>query len=206
MSNSFGDLSMEEIAEAVRNMGGPKGVRQFLKGELVIRKFGDITPHGDEFPIFQTIKLGTFKTWDDMSKALVSGGHVCRVPLDITMEETEVDLVAVSVAELIKTERKRKALHHIYHGAKSKGLSLCHEEVAPQLCLQGDQDLLYREGDLHVSTKPFNVQNADHPDDRGWDCTGCIPIVVVGRHVTYTNLRTYPMHAKFLFTRPHKPT
>lgn len=96
------------------------------------------------FPTFKTIKLGTgLKTADQFRTALKEGG--CRLSdwaSDIlgkpafaaSQEETEVDLVVVSVAELGFPNGATRA--DIYQKAQELGLELCPPEVGPQLRLQ----------------------------------------------------------------------
>jgi len=96
------------------------------------------------FPVWKTIKLGTgLKTADEFREALKSNGFrigswgnniLSKPAFKAATEETEVDLVNVSVAELgFKDGATRK---DIYERAIDLGLQLCPNEVGPQLRLQ----------------------------------------------------------------------
>ncbi len=98
-----------------------------------------------KFDVWKTIKLGTsgLKTTDDFRKAIKDGGIkigdyandiLGKPAFTVAIEETELDLVVVSVAELgFKNEATCK---QIYARAKERGLDLCPDEVSPQLRLQ----------------------------------------------------------------------
>jgi len=96
------------------------------------------------FNVWKTIKLGTgFKTADEFRRALRDGGFrisgwasdiLGKPALKAADEETEVDLVKVTVAELGFKEGVRR--DQIYERAKEFGLELCPAEVGPQLRLQ----------------------------------------------------------------------
>jgi hypothetical protein len=109
-------------------------------------------PVKTDFPVWKTIRLGTgLKTATDFRKVLIvdfrkaaimSGNHIgdCgndilgRLAFTAVTEETEVDLVIVSVSELgFKDGATRK---DIYARALELGLQLCPNEVGPQLRLQ----------------------------------------------------------------------
>ncbi|MFA4999001.1 MAG: hypothetical protein WC514_03200 [Candidatus Paceibacterota bacterium] len=96
------------------------------------------------FNIWKTIKLGTgLKTADDFRKSLKDNGfnigdwanNILGKPSFKTVtEETEVDLVKVTVADLGFKKGARR--DQIYDRAKDLGLELCPPEVGPQLRLQ----------------------------------------------------------------------
>jgi hypothetical protein len=99
-----------------------------------------------EFPTWRTLKLGTgLKTAGDFRVALkIAGfdiseraGVILSKPafiFPVSGEETEVELVIVSVAELgFECDATRKC---IYDRAEKLDLCLCPAEVGPQLCLQ----------------------------------------------------------------------
>ncbi|MCX6722178.1 MAG: hypothetical protein NTY04_03235 [Candidatus Staskawiczbacteria bacterium] len=93
--------------------------------------------------VWQTIKLGTgLKTGEDFYKALKENGFAAegvrnmlgKPEFTVATKETEVDLVAVTVAELgFKDGADRK---DVYAKAQQLGLQLCPAEVGPQLRLQ----------------------------------------------------------------------
>lgn len=96
------------------------------------------------FPIWKTITLGTgFKTADDFRRALKVGGYrindwandILDGPaFKAANQETEVNLVRVSVAELGFPNGATR--QEIYNRAQKFGLDLCPPEVGPQLRLQ----------------------------------------------------------------------
>lgn len=100
-----------------------------------------------ELNVWKTIKLGTgLKTADDFSRALKENG--CKIgnwakdifnkpefpEFTVAPQETEVDLVVVSVAELGFKEGTTR--QNICKRAHELGLALCLAEVGPQLRLQ----------------------------------------------------------------------
>ena len=101
-----------------------------------------IDPRG--FAIWRTIKLGTGpKNATDFRKALKDCGIqigdwandiLGKPAFTVAIEETEVDLVKVSVSELGFDQVTR--YDKICERAKESGLLLCQNEVGPQLRLQ----------------------------------------------------------------------
>ncbi len=97
-----------------------------------------------EFKVFKTIKLGTaLKTAEDFRRALKKSGFrttdwgndiLDNSVFAVVAEETEVDLVVVSVAEM--GFRDRACRRDIYKKAQKLGLEICPPEVGPQLRLQ----------------------------------------------------------------------
>ena len=95
-----------------------------------------------------TIKLGTgHKTADDFRKALKQRGDninkwansiLDKSVFTTIAQETEVDLVFISVGELGYNSAKRS---EIYKRAFERGLELCPNEVGPQLRLQYEDQL-----------------------------------------------------------------
>ena len=98
-----------------------------------------------KFHVLRTIKFGgtEHKTFEDFRGALKEARcHINDWAYDIlgspdftaATEESEVDLVAVSVAELGFQNGASRS--DIYMRALELGLELCPPEVGPQLCLQ----------------------------------------------------------------------
>lgn len=134
----YGELNLGQVEAIVNKLGGMEGVKRFLSGESVIKEAEY------RFDVWKTIKLGTgLKTSEDFRRALADGGFTLTdwasdilgtSAFTAATEETEVDLVKVTVAELgFKTNARRD---HIYERAKELGLELCPPEVGPQLRLQ----------------------------------------------------------------------
>lgn len=134
----YSDLDLGTIEAVVNKLGGMDGVKRFLSGELAIKAAEHI------FALWKTIKLGTgLVTADDFRRALKAGNFrigdwgndiLGRRGFTAADEETEMDLVVLSVAELgFKDGAYRK---DIYKRALKLGLELCPAEVGPQLRLQ----------------------------------------------------------------------
>jgi hypothetical protein len=97
-----------------------------------------------KFKVWRTIKLGTgLKTAGDFRRALADGefgvsdwaSDLLGQPVfEVATEETEIDLVVASVAELGFEQGARR--DRIYARAKELGLEPCPAEVGPQLRLQ----------------------------------------------------------------------
>jgi len=134
----YGELNLGQIEAIVNRLGGMEGVQRFLSGELILKEIEY------EWQVFKTIKLGTgLKTADDFRKSLKDNGFsigdwandiLGKPAFTVAPEETEIDLVVVSVAELgFKNGATRE---QIYTRAKERGLNLCPAQVGPQLRLQ----------------------------------------------------------------------
>jgi len=134
----YGKLTLGEIEAMTNKLGGIEGVKRFLSGEMVIKETER------KFKTWKTIKLGTgLKTAEDFRHALryygfnLSGwaSDILRNPaFTVAPEETEVDLVKVTVGEL--GFKKGALRNQIYERAKDLGLELCPPEVGPRLRLQ----------------------------------------------------------------------
>lgn len=133
------NLTVGQINAIVKKLGGEEEALRFLRGELMVK------PVQPELKVFKTIKLGTngLKTADDFRKAIKDKGMrigdyaddiLGKPAFTVATEETEIDLVVVSVAELgFKNGATRE---QIYIRAKELGLDTCSAEVGPQLRLQ----------------------------------------------------------------------
>jgi len=132
IAENLPDMSPDVMQRWIDN---PKGLQKFLSG---------LRPPKTEFKVFKTIKLGTgLKTPDDFRKSLEDAGMkvgdwandiLGKPAFTVAIEEVEVDLVVVSVAEL--GFRKGATREQIYTRAKELGLELCPSEVGPQLRLK----------------------------------------------------------------------
>lgn len=134
----YNDWTLGQVEAVFNKLGGDDGVRRFLAGELAVK------PVQCEFTVFKTIKLGTGpKNANDFRKAIKDNGFsigdyandiLGKPAFTVAAEETKLDLVVVSVAELgFKDGATPK---QIYARAKELGLDLCPAEVGPQLRLQ----------------------------------------------------------------------
>jgi len=122
-------MSPEEMQKWIDN---PKELQEALRKAL----------YSIEFKVFKTLKLGTDpRTADQFRKALKDGGFKISDWADdilgktsFTTEETDVELVIMSVRELgFKSGASRK---DIYERAQALDLELCPAEVGPRLRLQ----------------------------------------------------------------------
>ncbi|MCH8162645.1 MAG: hypothetical protein IIA99_00905, partial [Proteobacteria bacterium] len=135
----YRELNLGQIEAVVNKLGGMEGVQRLLAGETVVRA---ATP--PKFSVLKTIKLGTgLVTPDDFRRALKDDGFrlsdwssdiLGKPAFTVSSEETEVDLVVVSVSELGFKDGATRA--DIYKRAKELGWELCSAEVGPQLRLQ----------------------------------------------------------------------
>ncbi len=96
------------------------------------------------FKVWKTIKIGTgLKTVEEFRRALHDGGFkmsdwasdiLGKSAFKVVDEETEIDLIKVTVAELGFKKGARR--DQIYKRAQKLGLELCSPEVGPELRLQ----------------------------------------------------------------------
>ncbi|HUW71901.1 MAG TPA: hypothetical protein VMV66_01755 [Candidatus Humimicrobiaceae bacterium] len=133
------------------------------------------------FKIWTTIKLGTgIKTVDEFYEALENNGFNMTSPANgilrrpaftVANEETEVDLIKITVAELGFKESTQS--DQIYERAKDLGFDLCPPEVGPQLRLQyqnqpkGEQVYIGMEPIINSDGSP-NVFYIDHTNLGLW--------------------------------------
>lgn len=134
----YNNWTLGQVEAVFNKLGGDDGVRRFLAGKLVVK------PVDRNWSTWKTIRLGTgLKSVDDFRKAIKDCGMrigdwandiLGKPEFTVTTEETEVDLVNVTVAELGFKDGTRR--DQIYGRAKELGLELCPPEVGPQLRLQ----------------------------------------------------------------------
>jgi len=134
----YDELNLGQVEAVVNKLGGMEGVKRFLSGETVIQ----VAEH--KFKTWKTIKLGTgLKTAEEFRRVLRDGEFrlsdwasdiLGKPAFKAADEETEVDLVKVTVAELGFKKGARR--NQIYERARDLGLELCPPEVGPQLRLQ----------------------------------------------------------------------
>ena len=171
----YSNWTLGQVEAVFNKLGGDDGVRRFLAGELVVKETER------QLKVWKTIKLGTgLKTADDFRRALKDDGfNISDWASDIlgkpafkaADEDTEVDLVKVTVAEL---GFKNGARHNqIYERAKELGLGLCPPEVGPQLRLQyqdqpnGEWILVAMEPIVDSDGYPY-VFSVEHHDSELW--------------------------------------
>jgi len=145
--NMLGGSGLAEVAGPLKDfaekLGGEEG-KEWLAAFKRFLRTEEPWPKVPEFPIWKTIKLGTgLKVAEDFRHALSDGGFrlsdwangiLGKPAFTAAAEETEVDLIKVTVAELGFKKGARR--DQIYERAKELGLELCSPEVGPQLRLQ----------------------------------------------------------------------
>ena len=174
------DGQIEEIKRQLRQKTGypyepmhlVEHLQAAIEGNLVDRQ-GRL--FRNRFAVWKTIKLGTgLKTADDFLNALQEfidpkwGDSVIFMlkssAFKVALEETEVDLVKVTVEELGFKKKARVYPHQIYKRARLFGLELCSAEVGPQLRLQyKDQPGGER---LYIAMEPIVQSFANRPNPR----------------------------------------
>lgn len=135
MDFASANLTAGQLNAIVKKLGGEEGAMRFLRGELLV------STAVRTFPVWKTVKLGLHKTAGEYGKAVKSARRVSDWANDIlgqpqftcVAEETDADLVVLSVAELGFKDGSR--YDAICARAKELGLDLCPAEVGPVLRL-----------------------------------------------------------------------
>jgi len=169
MTMKYAEMDWGTMEAVVNKLGGMDGVKQFLRGELMVS-----TAIPRQFPIWKTVKLGLHKSTDEYRKAMKSAKNkvgdwandiLGKPAFTCATEETDVDLVVLSVAELGFKDGAKYS--EICARALELGLELCPAEVGPALRLaykdqpRGEWLIIAMEaiagsgGDLHV----FDVEH-----------------------------------------------
>jgi len=171
----YGELTLGQMEVIVNKLGGMDGVKRFLSGELLVSAPTKV------WKTWRTIKLGTgLKTADDFRKAIKQAGMkigdwgndiLGKPAFTVANEETEVELINVSVAEL--GFKDGATYKDICVRARELGLELCPNEVGPQLRLQyADQPkgewLLVAMEAIAGSVGDLDVFGVGHVDDARW--------------------------------------
>jgi hypothetical protein len=136
-----------------------------------------------EFKTWKTVKIGTHKNVEELSKSLTgSGFRIGDWAADILKKttlapaETEIELVLVTVADLGFTKATRRDA--IYDRAKELGLDLVPAEVGPQLRLQYtdqpmDEWMVMAMEPIAYSDGNLSVFRVGRYEDGPWLLTGC---------------------------------
>ncbi len=147
MQNTYHKQTAKFLAMVAQNMPEMSSdvMQGWIQNPKALKKvLAPLCPPEQGFAIWKTIKLGTgLKTADDFRVAIKAAGMYIgdwgndilgKHAFTARSEETEVELVVASVAELgFKDGATRK---DIYVRAQELGLDLCPPEVGPQLRLQ----------------------------------------------------------------------
>jgi len=149
-SHKFAAVILQNLPEVPEDrmqswIENPRALQQLLAGlNPPINGSATVT----EFPVWKTVKLRTGIDADGYRK-LIEGKKVGtqkmrigdyandilgKPAFTVVTEETELDLVVVSVKEL--TGKNEAPLKEIFARAKEKGLQLCPNQVGPELRLQ----------------------------------------------------------------------
>ena len=143
----YSHVDLGQIEAMINKLGGSEGMEQLLAGHLMVKPIAK----PQEFAIWKTIKIGTFKSKDNLFKIIEKGKHfhgnywypknfIKSKEFVIEEEEREVDLVLTSAEELCF---KGASWAQSYTCAKELGLEVCPDETACQLVLQyGDESIL----------------------------------------------------------------
>ena len=130
------NLTAGQLNAIVKKLGGEEGALRFLRGELLVSAAKPL-----EMPVWKTVKLGLHKSPDDYRAAIKKAkqkigdwGNDILGRITCSQEETEVDLVVLSVGDLGFKDGARYA--DICAKAVELGLELCPAEVGPALRLQ----------------------------------------------------------------------
>jgi hypothetical protein len=130
------NLTAGQLNAIVKKLGGEEGALRFLRGELLVSAAKPL-----EMPVWKTVKLGLHKSPDDYRAAIKKAkqkigdwGDDILGRITCSQEETEVDLVVLSVGDLGFKDGARYA--DICAKAVELGLELCPAEVGPALRLQ----------------------------------------------------------------------
>lgn len=183
MTMKYAEMDWGTMEAVVNKLGGMDGVKQFLRGELMV---STATPR--QFPIWKTIKLGAYKNDTALRDAIEAAGmNLGNWGWDIlrrtstSLKEVDVDLVVLSVAELGFKDGAKYS--EICARALELGLELCPAEVGPALRLaykdqpRGEWLIIAMEaitdsgGDLSVFCVEHGIDelwlggNYGHPED-----------------------------------------
>ncbi|OGY90598.1 MAG: hypothetical protein A3B30_00110 [Candidatus Komeilibacteria bacterium RIFCSPLOWO2_01_FULL_52_15] len=133
----YGELNLGQIEAVVNKLGGMDGVERFLSGETVVKMLDRV------FPTWKTIKLGTHKDALALESALKDADFqildwandiMGKPAFTLASEETSIDLVTATVAELGFT--RSSGYNAICGRIRELGYELCPAEVGPQLRFQ----------------------------------------------------------------------
>lgn len=199
--------------ESVRQMANDKGVsREQFQSALdngIVARFLDVLKN----PVFntservwetwQTIRVGTLKTVDDIRTALKSNGCIIndwandilgRPAFTVSETEQDVELVNVSPAELgLKGKGGFVDRRDVVEQALKFGLELCIVEDGPQAALQVGGQLKNEElviGMLSIRTS------------YGYRCVFCVTRNDTGELYLYaTNRSDWSVNTRFVFRR-----
>lgn len=177
MVMKYAGLDLGTIEAVFNKLGGIEGAQKLLRGELTLTTVASLSPN---LTVWKTLKLGTHKDVKTLKKALKDAGFrigdwandiLGKPDFTVSPEETSIDLVQMSVAEL--GFKGNATFSDICAKAESLGLDLCPAEVGPQLRLQyADQP---RGKWIVVAMKPItdsvgglSVFLVAHGDDVRW--------------------------------------
>ena len=130
----YGELTLGQTEAIVNKLGGMEGVQRFLSGELVVQMATKV------WTTWRTLKLGSHKDVAAYKKALTKLGNkisdrandiLGKSACTVSPEETDVDLVVASVAEL--GFKDGATYGEICTRGQELGLDLCPAEVGPAL-------------------------------------------------------------------------
>lgn len=145
----YGTVSLGQIEAAINKLGGLDNFERLLKCREVtvnfdtVDKQATITADAPALKVWKTIKLGGITSGKDFCQALQQADFrigdwakdmLGQKAFTVATEETDIDLVIMSVADLGFAKGAR--YDAICARALELGLELCPAEVGPQLRLQ----------------------------------------------------------------------
>lgn len=142
----YGHISLGQIEAVINKLGGTNGVNQLLADQIIVKPVAK----PQEFKVWKTITIGTFKNKKSLVKAMEKGNHfhgnywypknfIESEEFTIESKERSVDLVLASAEELCF---KGANWAQVYACAQELGLEICPDETACQLVMQyGNEDI-----------------------------------------------------------------
>lgn len=142
----YGHISLGQIEAMINKLGGTNGMNQLLADQVIVKPVAK----PQEFKVWKTIKIGTFKDKKVLVKAMDKGNHfhgnywypknfIESEEFTIENKERTIDLVLTSAEELCF---KGANWAQTYACAQELGLEICPDEVACQLVMQyGDEQI-----------------------------------------------------------------
>ena len=160
----YNKLDLGTIEAMVNKLGGMKGVNKFLSNKIQVVEISEKI----YFKIWKKINVGTYQNLEELYKALttfpskvvsnmIHHGYgmneiLYKISPALSLKKKEKKLVNVSPLELgvKKGFFVQATLGDVCARAQKNGLTLCSEELAFQLALQGTEQ---RNEKVHIPTK-----------------------------------------------------
>jgi len=147
----YGDINLGQIEAAINTLGGMRGFRLLLSGEMDVK---EKTPR-----TWVDIRLGTFKTTNEILKAFKCGGiniedmasmMLNNPAFNLAVPETNLKLVKMTTERLAGKDGMSSTAE-VFAGARRYMIEDCLAEVGPQLRLLD----LTGSKDIYIGMKPI---------------------------------------------------